>query len=292
MSEIKHKKLGLFDLFSIQTGYFRLDGGAMFGVVPKTLWSRFIEVDENNRIPMCMRSLLISSSATGRVYLIDTGIGNKYDEKFKKIYQIDDTTWNLHSSMKAAGFNPEDITDVIFTHLHFDHCGGAITKTDTGSLELAFPQANHWIHKNHWETATNPNAREKASFLPDNMGLLSKTDKLIRIEDGYEYEPGIGIITVNGHTVGQQLPTVTFEDTTLVYAADLLPTHVHVPLPWVMGYDMYPAETLLEKEAFLRSAHQHNWYIFLEHDTVESLIRIEKNDKHFSALTGYDLDTI
>jgi glyoxylase-like metal-dependent hydrolase (beta-lactamase superfamily II) len=276
-------KIGHFSLFSINTGDFSLDGGAMFGVVPKTLWSKKIPADENNRIRMTMRCMLIKSEKTGRNYLIDTGLGYKYDEKFKKIYDVDDEGKDLITSLKNIGLSADDITDVIFTHLHFDHGGGAVAKNDSGELVMQFQNATHWITPEHWKAATEPNAREKASFLPENMNPL-KTNPLLKFSDaGHVFEPGLDTIIMNGHTLGQQLPRVSDGTKTVVYAADLIPSAAHIPLAWVMGYDMFPLQTLTEKEVFLKQAVDENWTLFLEHDLDVMLIKVEYNGKHFSA---------
>lgn len=221
---ISKGKLGPFTLFSIPTGLFRLDGGAMFGVVPKPLWSKRIPADELNRIEMGMRCLLIQSENTGRVYLVDTGLGKKYDAKFQQIYALDDVNKDLIHSLNEAGFKPEDITDVIFTHLHFDHGGGAIIRDEQGVLDLQFQKASHWVTPEHWQTATHPNVREKASFLPDNIEPLKTASALKFSGESFEFEPGLDTIIVNGHTLGQQLPRITWEGKTLVFMADLLPT--------------------------------------------------------------------
>lgn len=289
---ISKGKIGPFSLFSIPTGSFRLDGGAMFGVVPKTLWSKRIPADENNRIEMGMRCLLIHSENTDRVYLVDCGIGKKYDQKFQQIYAYDDVNKDLITNLAEAGFKPEQITDVIFTHLHFDHGGGAIIRDENGELDLQFPHASHWITPEHWQTATEPNMREKASFLPDNIEPLKTASVLKFSDESFEFEPGLDVVIANGHTIGQQLPRISWEGKTLVYMADLLPTAAHVPLAWVMGYDMNPLKTLEEKELFLKEAVHKNWYLFLEHDVKEEVIQIAFNGKQFEAKTGFTLASL
>jgi glyoxylase-like metal-dependent hydrolase (beta-lactamase superfamily II) len=270
---------GQFNLYTIETGDFKLDGGAMFGVVPKTLWSRGIEADEKNRITMTMRCLLVESQRTGKLYLIDNGVGSKFNDKMMDIYQIDFSEKALLGSLKHHGFSADDITDVIFTHLHFDHCGGTTYFDEAGELAFTFSNANYHINKRHWDTAIHPNAREKASFLPDNIEPLKSSDKVVLIEDHHEFEAGLSTYIVNGHTIGQQLPLLSDGRRTLLFAADLLPTHVHVPLPWVMGYDMYPTETLLEKERFLKQACEENWFIYLEHDAEKEIITLAADGK-------------
>ena len=273
--------LGDFELYTIETGDIKLDGGAMFGVVPKTLWSRGIEPDEKNRIAMTMRCLLIKSNATGKVYLIDNGVGTKFNKKMMDIYQIDFSEKTLEDSLKKQGFSFEDITDIIFTHLHFDHCGGTTFFDEDGELDYAFPNATYHINNRHWETATNPNAREQASFLKENIEPLKNSPKVNLVKDRIEYEPGLSTIIANGHTLGQQLPKIEADGKTIIFVADLLPTHVHLPLPWVMGYDMRPIETLDEKKAFLDKAVEKNWYLFLEHDLDKEIITIGNDGRKY-----------
>lgn len=283
---------GSFELYTIETGDFRLDGGAMFGVVPKTLWSRGLPADEKNRIPMTMRCLLIKSKNTGKLYLIDNGAGTKFNDKMEDIYQLDYSVKNLENSFEHHGFSFEDVTDIIFTHLHFDHCGGSGFYNEDEELELTFPNAQYHVVKKHWENATNPNAREKASFLPENIQPLKESGKLNLVEENHEYEAGLSAINVDGHTIGQQLPKIESIEGSIVFVADLLPTHVHVPLPWVMGYDMYPVQTLSEKDAFLRQAAENNWNLYLEHDAHQEIIRIEHNDGRFSVAETLTLNDL
>ena len=212
-------KFGAFNLYTIETGDFKLDGGAMFGVVPKTLWSRGIEADEKNRITMTMRCLLVESTKTGKLYLIDNGAGTKFNDKMMAIYDIDYSTKSLKKSLAHHGFSADQITDIIFTHLHFDHCGGTTYYSDSGEIEHTFKNAT-------------------------NINPIRSSERLNLVPDGHQYEDGLSTIIVNGHTIGQQLPLINDGQKSLLYSADLIPTHVHVPLPWVMGYDMYPTETL------------------------------------------------
>jgi glyoxylase-like metal-dependent hydrolase (beta-lactamase superfamily II) len=273
---------GNFNLYTIETGDIKLDGGAMFGVVPKTLWSRGIAADENNRISMTMRCLLVESTKTGKIYLIDNGAGTKFNEKMMGIYGIDHSEKTLEKSLNHHGFSFDQVTDIVFTHLHFDHCGGTTYFDQNDQLSFTFPNASYHINKRHWETAIHPNAREKASFLKENIEPLKESDAVKLIEDGHNFEDGFSTYMVNGHTIGQQLPLFSDGDRSLLFAADLLPTHVHLPLPWVMGYDMYPTETLLEKERFLNQASNENWFIYLEHDLEKELITINFDGKKAS----------
>ncbi len=290
--DLSHTTFGSFNLYTIETGRFRLDGGAMFGVVPKTLWSRHIDVDDKNRILMAMRCLLIESQQTGKVYLVDNGTGTKFNEKMSNIYDIDHQHSSLLSSLNQHGFSPEDITDIIFTHLHFDHCGGTTYFDDNGDLSHRFTNATYHITETQLETATDPNAREKASFLRDNIDPLKNSDRLHLVEDNHQYEEGFSALPVYGHTKGQQLPKIEQNGQTIVYGGDLIPTHVHVPLPWVMAYDMYPVQTLQEKSDFLEKAAENNWYIYLEHDAEEECITIKKEDHKYSVGDTLTLNSI
>lgn len=275
--------IGNLELYSIETGRFRLDGGAMFGVVPKTLWNRKIDCDEKNRILMATRCLLIRSTSTGRHYLIDNGCGDKFDDRMRKIYSLNFKHSELERSLNAVGVSPSDITDMVFTHLHFDHCGGTTSYDDQGKLTHRFKNATYHVNRRHWQTATHPNAREKASFLPENINPIGESDRLNLVEDNHSFEEGFTTIPVNGHTTGQQLPFLHDSERTIVYGADLLPTHAHVPVPWVMGYDMFPLQTLQEKEPFLKDAAANNWLIYLEHDAYNEMMTIKQKDGKFSA---------
>lgn len=274
--------IGSFTLYSIEAGRFRLDGGAMFGVVPKTLWGRQIDVDDKNRIHMAMRCLLIESHNTGKLYLVDNGSGTKFDEKFKEIYQLDYSEYDLLSSLDKYGFGPDDITDIIFSHLHFDHCGGTTYYDEDGNLKHTFPNATYHVTEKQLETATHPNKREQASFLADNIDPIKNWDTLNIVGPSHQYEDGLDALPVNGHTLGQQLPRISGDEKTVVFAADLIPTHVHLPLPWVMGYDMYPVTTLEEKEKYLNQAVEDNWHLFLEHDADQEMVTVRKQKGKFS----------
>jgi len=292
-------RFGSFELHWIETGDLWLDGGAMFGVVPKTLWSRQLPPDEKNRIPMTMRCLLIRSLKTDRLYLVDNGAGNKFNEKMAHIYGFNygpKQEKRLEASLKRAGVTPEEVTDLIFTHLHFDHCGGTTDYTN-GVLTHVFPNARYHVHRDHLATATQPNPREQASFLPDNIApIAASEDRLIRVEgERPHYETGLESLVMNGHTLGQQLPMITHGEQRLVFVADLLPTAAHVPLVWVMGYDMFPTQTLVEKERFLQQAAAEQWWLLLEHDRHHECIRIgniEGRWKVIEAATLNDLESL
>lgn len=268
-------------LHSIETGHFKLDGGAMFGVVPKSLWQRTNPADTNNLIDMAATSLLIEDG--DRLILIDTGLGNKQSEKFFSHYH----RWGNHSlekSLKNKGFHPDDITDVFMTHLHFDHCGGCIqwNKDKTG-YELAFKNAKFWTNREHWKWATEPNAREKASFLKENLLPMQESGQLNFLErkgkrrfyKHFNFE----VLFVDGHTDKQMLPIIDYQGKKIVFAADLLPTAGHVPLPYVMGYDTRPLLTLEEKKDFLKEAVDQNYFIFLEHDAHNEIIDLKMTEK-------------
>lgn len=255
--------IGPYDLHTIETGRFGLDGGAMFGIVPKPLWERRIEPDEKNRIPLHMRCLLLEGE--DRVILIDDGLGDKADDKFRSIYAVDQETLNLRSSLDAAGFSIGDITDVVLTHLHFDHCGGSTRRTADG-LELTFPNAQFYVQRAHWESAQAPNVREAASFLKENLEPLARSDRLQLVDGPGTLFPGVEVLTMDGHTEAQQLVKISDDERTLVFVADLLPTTAHLREAWIMAYDVQPLVTLEEKRGFLEQAVEEGWDLFFEHD--------------------------
>lgn len=269
-------KIGSYTLHTIETGRFGLDGGAMFGVVPKPLWEKQMAPDARNRISLNMRCLLLEGA--GRVMLIDNGLGDKYDDKFAGIYAVDPSHSNLRSSLEAAGFTPEDITDVILTHLHFDHCGGSTTRQGE-ALVLTFPNATYHVQQAHWDWARSPNARERASFLAENIEPLATSQQIHLLDGDGPLFPGVRVMTVNGHTEGQQLVKISGPEGTLVYVADLLPTTAHVRLPWIMAYDVRPLVTLREKQAFLEAAVAENWQLFFEHDPDVEVAGLQKTEQ-------------
>ena len=282
-------------LHAIETGNFKLDGGAMFGVVPKALWSRTNPADNKNRIELAARSLLIEDG--NRLVLIDTGMGNKQGQKFFSHFDL----WGNHSldkSLQEAGFSRADITDVFLTHLHFDHCGGAVrwNKNQTG-YELTFPNATYWSNEAHWEWATQPNAREKASFLSENLLPIQESGQLkfVRVPEttfAAKSELGFGVLFVNGHTEKQMIPHISYNGKTLVFAADLLPTIGHLPLPYIMGYDVRPLETLKEKDMFLTNAVNNNFVLFLQHDTNNPLITLQHTDRGVRLLDSLPVESL
>ncbi len=264
-------------LYSINTGYFKLDGGAMFGVVPKSLWNRQNPADENNMCNWAMRCLLIEDG--NKLILVDNGLGNKQDEKFFSYYYLNGDD-SLEKSLAAYGFKPEDITDNILTHLHFDHCGGGIKwNKDRTGYESAFPNATFHVNREHWEEATHPNAREKASFLKENILPMQELGKLNFIEGEGKFSDTIDLKFVYGHTKGMMLPQIQYGDKKIIYMADLIPASYHVPVPWVMGYDMHPLTTMEEKEKYLNTAAERGDIFFFEHDPVTECCTVEKTER-------------
>ncbi len=266
-------------IFSIDTGMFKLDGGAMFGVVPKSIWQKENPADENNMCDWAMRCMLVIDG--NRKILVDTGMGNKQSEKFfSYYYPFGNET--LMGSIAKHGFQAEDITDVILTHLHFDHCGGAVNLVND-QLILAFPNATYWSSKNHWEEATNPNAREKASFLKENILPIQESGQLKFVEEisgqRTRFSENVEIAFVNGHTKSMMLPFVNFHGRTIAYMADLIPSAGHIPVPYVMGYDMFPMTTLDEKETFLKEAFEKDFILFFEHDPSIVMATVQMNEK-------------
>lgn len=278
------------ELFPILTGNLKLDGGAMFGVVPKTLWNNAYPADQNNLINLSMRCLLITHQ--DRVILIDNGIGNKQSEKFFNFYYLngDDT---LERSLQKRGFSFHDITDVILSHLHFDHAGGSIQHNNNRSgWELTFPNAAYWVSKPQWEWAIHPNPREKASFLYENIIPIQESGHLKFIESETALFPDIDIRFVNGHTDGQVLPMIHYKDKIIVFCADLLPTSAHVPLAWVMGYDTRPLLTMEEKNDFLKEASDKEYILFLEHDIRHECCLVTSTDKGFKVNSTFNLSEV
>jgi len=263
-------------LHVIDTGFFKLDGGAMFGVVPKSLWSRYQQPDENNLCTWAMRCLLIEKD--DKRILIDTGMGNKQNEKFFSHYHPHGNT-SLLGSLKAKGFSPEDITDVVLTHLHFDHCGGAVSKDADGNLYTTFPNATYWSDKEHWNWAINPNAREKASFLKENILPIQEAGQLEFVNEYTKIIPELTFALANGHTEGMLIPYIQYGEETIVFMADLLPSPTHIPIAWVMGYDVRPLVTVREKETFLQEAVEKNYLLFYEHDAQTEASRVVATDR-------------
>lgn len=272
------------NLYTIETGFFKLDGGAMFGVVPKTLWNKINPADENNLCTWAMRCLLVQEGK--RLILIDNGIGNKQDDKFFGHYHLHGSD-TLEGSLKKHGFTRDDITDVFLTHLHFDHCGGSIIREE-GKLVPAFKNATYWSNAQHWDWATEPNDREKASFLKENILPIRESRQLKFVDmptgpherlPSMPFTDNISIRFVSGHTESMMLPQIKYKGKTIVYMADLLPSAGHIPLPYVMAYDMFPLTTLKEKKTFLEEAVQNDYILYFEHDAQHVCCNLKQTEK-------------
>jgi len=268
-----------YDLYPILTSYFRLDGGAMFGIIPKTLWNKIMPSNELNRIQMVTRSLLLVSK--DKRILIDTGNGDKWQEKFKNIYEIDTNSVSLKSSLSELGFVPEDITDVICTHLHFDHIGGN-TKIEGGKIVPSFPNAKYWMSQVNWDIANSPGEKDQGSFMQDDWAVLADNDMINFVNGTSQFLPNIDIRISNGHTPGMMLPVISDTENTLIYGADLVPTSAHIPLPWVMAYDVQPTVTIKEKKNLYRDAINNDWILFFEHDPDIVACTIQYDGKQYS----------
>jgi glyoxylase-like metal-dependent hydrolase (beta-lactamase superfamily II) len=274
-------------LYTIETGYFKLDGGAMFGVVPKSIWNKINPADENNLCSWAMRCLLVEDG--NRLILIDNGIGNKQDAKFFSHYYLHgDAT--LDGSLAKHGFSKNDITDVFLTHLHFDHCGGSIVR-EGDQLAPAFKNATYWSNQDHWNWAVHPNDREKASFLKENILPIQESGQLkfTGAKDGTAFTDNFSIRVVGGHTQAMMLPQINYKGKTIVYMADLLPSAGHIPLPYVMAYDMFPLTTLNEKKAFLKEAADNHYVLFFEHDPRIECGDLEMTEKGIRLKNSFEL---
>ena len=261
----------------IETGNFKLDGGAMFGVVPKTIWQKTNPADARNLIDMSMRCMLIEDGK--RLILIDTGLGSKQSDKFFGYYHLFGN-FSLESSLAKHGFHRDDITDVFLTHLHFDHCGGVIEwNSQKTLLQPAFKNAKFWSNDNHWKWAIEPNPREKASFLKENINPIRESGQLNFITNNSLEQIGFNVLFMDGHTEKQMLPKLSYQGKTIVFMADLLPTIGHIPLPYVMGYDTRPLLTIKEKAIFLKEAADNNYYLFLEHDAYNEICTVQHTEK-------------
>ncbi|NII82109.1 MBL fold metallo-hydrolase [Pedobacter sp. SG908] len=277
-------------LHTINTGFFKLDGGAMFGVVPKVIWQKTNPADANNLCTWAMRCLLIEEG--NQLILVDTGIGNKQDEKFFSHYYLhgDDS---MEKSLAQLGFSTADITDVFLTHLHFDHVGGAIVR-ENEKLIPAFKNATYWSNEKHWQWAVEPNAREKASFLKENILPIQESGQLkfVAEKENIEWKKDINISFAYGHTDAMMLPKISYKGRTIVYMADLLPSVGHLPLPYVMAYDMFPLKTLTEKQAFLEEAVNNNYILYLEHDPINECCTLQRTEKGIRVAEAFNLSNI
>ena len=264
-------------IYPIETGNFKLDGGAMFGVVPKIIWQKTNPADSNNLIDMSMRCMLIEDGK--RLILIDTGLGSKQSDKFFGYYHLFGN-FSLESSLAKHGFHRDDITDVFLTHLHFDHCGGVIEwNSQKTLLQPAFKNAKFWSNDNHWKWALEPNPREKASFLKENINPIRESGQLNFITNNSLEQIGFNVLFMDGHTEKQMLPKLSYQGKTIVFMADLLPTIGHIPLSYVMGYDTRPLLTIKEKAIFLKEAADNNYYLFLEHDAYNEICTVQHTEK-------------
>jgi glyoxylase-like metal-dependent hydrolase (beta-lactamase superfamily II) len=263
-------------LHSINTGLFKLDGGAMFGVVPKSIWNKLNPADNNNMCTWAMRCMLIETG--NKLILIDTGIGSKQDDKFFSFYYLhgEDT---LQKSLNTLGFSAEDITDVILTHLHFDHVGGAVERNKDGKLLPAFKYATYWSHESHWQWATNPNDREKASFLKENFMPIQESGQLKFLNAETNLFEGFSFELSNGHTESMIIPIIEYKGEKIAYMADLIPSAAHIPVPYVMGYDVRPLDTMKEKKTFLQTAAEKNYFLFFEHDPLIECVSLQITEK-------------
>lgn len=266
---------GPYALHPLETGTFKLDGGAMFGIVPKPLWEKRIAADDRNRIPLAARCLLIQGA--GRCIVVDTGIGDTFSDKEQSIFGVDHSTHTLVGSLRAAGVEPEDVTDVVFTHLHFDHSGGAVTKQGDAVVPR-FPQATHHVQADHWEAARAPNPKEQNSFRASILDPLAERVAWTLHDGPGPFMPGIDLIRVDGHSRAQQLVKVRGEDKTCVFVGDLLPTHHHLGDAWTMAYDIDPLQTIDEKARFLQNATANHWLLLFEHDPDVAAGYVESAD--------------
>jgi glyoxylase-like metal-dependent hydrolase (beta-lactamase superfamily II) len=271
-------KFGAWKVTPCLAGRFSLDGGAMFGVIPRTMWARVLPPDEFNRVPMAMRLLLVQGH--GRTVIVDVGAGAGHSEKNRQIYAFEDTD-HLLDVVRAAGVDPASITDVMLTHLHFDH-GAGVAEPDGDGWRLVFPQARHHLQRSQWEHALHPNVRDRASYYEERIRIL-ETERVLEIHDGpWSLGPGFDMHVFDGHTPGQQLPLITGPEGALFFCGDLFPFHHHVPPPWVMSYDLYPVTAMEEKARILERAAAEEWVFFFEHDAHVQTCRIVREGKKFT----------
>jgi glyoxylase-like metal-dependent hydrolase (beta-lactamase superfamily II) len=270
--------IGPYTIHSVETGMFSLDGGAMFGIVPWVFWSKTNPPDERHRIQLAARCWLIQGN--GKTILVDDGNGTKWSDKLKDIYRLDNSKADLLSSLNKLGVSPADVTDVILTHLHFDHAGGSTILND-GKLEPTFPKAKYYVQRKHWELSQNPTDKDRASFMNNDFMLLMDRGILELIDGEVELFPGIEVLVCNGHTSAQQLPKISDGKTTMLFCCDLIPTTSHLPYPYIMAYDVRPLVTLEERKRILPRAFEEHWILFLEHDPVTEAITLKQSEKGF-----------
>ncbi len=271
-------QIGKYKISTLNTGTFGLDGGAMFGIIPKPLWNKTNPADEKNRIQLGVRCLLLQSDS--KKIIVDTGMGNNWDDKFISIYNVDQQKNNLIKSLDKKNIKPEEITDVILTHLHFDHTGGS-TKLENGKLLPAFSNAKYHVQKKHYDWAINPSDKDRGSFIPTTFQPLFENG-LLQFTNGEEYfDDEIQFLTINGHTFSQQMLKISDSSNTFLFCGDLIPTMYHIPIPYVMGYDIQPLETIKEQKKFLQQAVDENWKLIFEHDPVNVCATIQLTQKGF-----------
>ena len=271
-------QIGPYEIFTIHTGFVSLDGGAMFGVVPKVLWQKSNPADELNRIQLAMRTLIIRNA--DRIIMVDAGVGYKMNEKLQKIYNVDHQKYKLEQGLAEKGISFEQITDVIITHLHFDHVGGA-TMEENGVLKPTFPNATYYVQAEQWYWANHPSEKDRASYMPENFKPIEEAGQLVELDGPKELFPGIEVLVMYGHTQGMQLPKITDGKSTLLYCADLIPTASHIPLPWIMAYDNNPMITLQEKKRLLPQAVKEQWILVFEHDPFRPAGKVTETEKGF-----------
>ena len=269
-------KIGQYKLYSIETSEFGLDGGAMFGIIPKIMWEKKAPSDHLNRIKMVTRSLLLVSDS--HKILIDTGNGSKWTKKYLELYNIDLSMYNIDSSLKKYGFTVDDITDVVCTHLHFDHAGGN-TIYHENNLVPTFSNATYWISEKNWNLANHPSQKDQGSFMECDWEVLAQNNMIMLVKD--KFLPGLEIYFTEGHTDGLMHPVISDGNKTLFYGADIFPTAAHIPVPWVMSYDLRPAETIKEKDSLLKKMHDEEWILFFEHDPIYQACTIGIEGKHY-----------
>ncbi len=275
-------------LFPVHISDFKLDGGAMFGVVPKILWQKKYPCDENNYCSWALRSLVFDNGK--QRIMVDNGYGDKQDEKFFSFVHLHGG-FGIEGALEKYGYKPEDITDMVISHLHYDHCGGGVKNSSTGTgFEMVFPNATYWVSKQQWEWAKNPNKREATAYLEENILPMQESGQLKFIEDNIELYPGFNVRLYDGHTAGQIIPFISYQGKTVVYMADLIPSSAHINLAWNMSYDVQPLITLKEKEEFLKEAYENDYILFLEHDAYNECCTIEKTKKGYRVKETFTLE--
>ena len=277
------------NIYPIDLGSFKLDGGAMFGVVPKVLWNKVYPADENNLVPLALRSMLIVEG--DRKIVIDAGIGEKMDPKLLKHYYLDRDT-SIDSELQKHDLTPDDITDVILTHLHFDHCGGAVKYDANDRPVPTFPNASYWVGAGQWHAATHPNAREKSSFFKENFMPIEENGQLKLVEQTQEIAPGVRVRLYSGHTDGQLVPFIQYGNQTIVYTADLIPAAANVSLAWITAFDMEPKIALEEKKEFLEEAYTNQYVLFFEHDIFQECCSLKQTEKGVRVKDTFSLSDI